>query len=85
MDLVIIQWRPVHLRVSDTSLATSLKNKQVDNKASHSGYSTKDCSIVQLSIESIGLAAGDACLKYQIYDGLLSIQDGSCLVFEYFQ
>ena len=50
--------------------------------ASHSGYSTNDGSIVQLTIENNGLAAGDACLIYQIYDDLLSIQDGSCSVFE---
>ena len=56
--------------------------EKVDSMASHSGYSTKDGSIVQLIIENSGLAAGDACLIYQIYDGLLSIQDGSCSVFE---
>ena len=56
--------------------------KKVDSMASHSGYSTKDGSIVQLSIENSGLTSGDACLIYQVYDGLLSIQDGSCSVFE---
>ena len=57
--------------------------EKVDSMASHSGYSTKDGSIVQLTIENSGLVAGGACLIYQIYDGLLSIQDGSCSVFEY--
>ena len=57
--------------------------EQVDSMASHSGYSTKDGSIVQSStIEKSGLTPGDACLIYQVYDGLLSIQDGSCSVFE---
>ena len=56
--------------------------EKVDSMASHSGYSTKDGSIVQLTIENSGLTAGDACLIYQVYDGLLSIQDGSCSVFE---
>ena len=56
--------------------------EKVDSQASHSGYSTKDGSIVQLTIENSGLSAGDACLIYQVYDGLLSIQDGSCSVFE---
>ena len=56
--------------------------EKVDSMASHSGHSTKDGSIVQLTIENSGLAAGDACLIYQVYDGLLSIQDGSCSVFE---
>ena len=56
--------------------------EKVDSMASHSGYSTKDGSIVQLTIENSGLSAGDACLIYQVYDGLLSIQDGSCSVFE---
>ena len=57
--------------------------EKVDSYAtSHSGYSTKDSSIVQLTIENSGLSAGDACLIFQVYDGLLSIQDGSCSVFE---
>ena len=56
--------------------------EKVDAMASHSGYSTKDGSIVQLTIENSGLTSGDACIIYQVYDGLLSIQDGSCSVFE---
>ena len=56
--------------------------EKVDSMASHSGYSTKDGSIVQLSIENSGLSAGDACIIYQVSDGLPSIQDGSCSVFE---
>ena len=50
--------------------------------ASHSGYITNDGIIVQLTIGNSGLVAGDACLIYQIYDGLLSIQDGNCSVFD---
>ena len=56
--------------------------EKVDSMAYHSGMSTKDGSIVQLSIENSGVTSGDACLIYQVYDGLLSIQDGSCSVFE---
>ena len=56
--------------------------EKADSMASHSGYSTKDGSIVQLSIENSGLTSSNACLIYQVYDGLLSIQDGSCSVFE---
>ena len=56
--------------------------EKVDSMASHSGYSTKDGSIVQLSIKDSGLTSGDACLMYQVYDGLLSIQYGSCSVIE---
>ena len=56
--------------------------EKVDAMASHSGYNTKDGSIVQLTVENSGLSASDACIIYQIYDGLLSIQDGSCSVFE---
>ena len=51
--------------------------ENVDSMASHSGYST-----VQLTIGNSSLVAGDACLIYQVYTGLLSIQDGSCSVFE---
>ena len=55
---------------------------QVDSMAPYSGYSTNDGTIVQLTIENSGLAAGDACIIYQVFDGILSIQDGSCSVFE---
>ena len=55
---------------------------KVDSMASHSGYATKDGSIVQLTIENSGLSAGDECIIYQVYDGLLSIQASSCSVFE---
>ena len=57
--------------------------EKVDSMVSHSGCSIKDGSIVQLTIENSGLAAGDACLIYQIYYGLMSNQDGSCSVFKY--
>ena len=56
--------------------------EKVDGQASHSGISTKDGSIVQLSVQNSGLSAGDTCLIFQVYDGLLSIRDGSCDVFE---
>ena len=56
--------------------------EKVDSMDSHSGISTKDGSIVQLNVENSGLSAGDACIIYQVYDGLLSISDGSCSVFE---
>ena len=56
--------------------------EKIDSMASHSGYSTKDGSIVQLQITNPGLSAGDTCLIYQVYDALLSIQDGNCSVFE---
>ena len=39
--------------------------EKVDSMASHSGYSTKDGSIVQLTIENSGLSAGDACLIFK--------------------
>ena len=57
--------------------------EKVDSMASHSGISTKYGSIVQISIDNSGLTSGDACLIYQVYDGLLNIQDGSCSVFEW--
>ena len=58
------------------------KFEEVDSMATHSGYSTTDGSIVLLQTEHSGLTAGDACLIYQVYDGLLSIQDGNSSVFE---
>ena len=58
------------------------KFEKVDSMASHSGYSTKDGCVVQVTIEHSGLTSGDACIIYQVYAGLLSIKDGSCSVFE---
>ena len=50
--------------------------------ASHSGISTKDGSIVQIEVNNSGLQAGDAVMLFLVYDGLLSIRDGHCEVFE---
>ena len=50
--------------------------------ASHSGISTKDGSIVQLEVNNSGLQAGDTAMIFLVYDGLLSIRDGHCEVFE---
>ena len=50
--------------------------------ATHSGISTKDGSIVQLEVNNSGLSAGDTVMIFMIYDGLLSIKDGHCEVFE---
>ena len=56
--------------------------EKVDTQASHSGFSTKDGSIVQLSIQNSGLSASDHCFIFQVYDSLLEIRDGSCSVYE---
>ena len=50
--------------------------------ATHSGISTKDGSIVQLEINNSGMQAGDTLMILLVYDGLLSINDGACEVFE---
>ena len=50
--------------------------------STHSGYSTKDGSIVQLAVNNSPLASGGTVLIHLVYDGLLSIRDGSCDVFE---
>ena len=50
--------------------------------ASHSGISTKDGSIVQLEVNNSGMQAGDTLMIFLVYDGLLSIKDGHCEVFE---
>ena len=56
--------------------------EKVDTQASHSGYSTKDGSIVQLSVQNSGLQASDHCFIFQVYDSLMEIRDGSCSVYE---
>ena len=50
--------------------------------ASHSGLSTKNGDIVQLSVQNSPLSTGDSVLVYLVYDGVMSIKDGSVDVFE---
>ena len=50
--------------------------------STHSGISTKDGSIVQLAVNNAPLPNGGQVLIHLVYDGLLSIRDGSCDVFE---
>ena len=50
--------------------------------ASHRGSSTTDGSIVQQEINNNGMQAGDTMMLFLVYDGLLSIKDGHCEVFE---
>ena len=54
----------------------------VPDQASHSSISTKDGSIVQLSVKDSGLEAGDACIIFQSHDSVMSINDGSVDVFD---
>ena len=56
--------------------------EKVDTQASHSGFSTKDGSIVQLSVQNSGLQASDHCFIFQVYDSLMEVRDGSCSVYE---
>ena len=50
--------------------------------ANHSGISAKDGNIVQLDVQNNGMQAGDTLMIFLVYDGLLSIKDGHCEVFE---
>ena len=51
--------------------------------AIHSGIiKKKDGSIVQLEVNNSGMQAGDTLMIFLLYDGLLSIKDGHCEVFE---
>ena len=50
--------------------------------ATHSGISTRDGSIVQIEVNNSNLQAGDTAMVFLVYDGLLSIKDGHCEVFE---
>ena len=52
--------------------------------ATHSGISTKDGSIVQLEVKNspCDAAGTDSVIIHMVYDGLLSIRDGSVDVFE---
>ena len=50
--------------------------------ATHSGISTRDGSVVQLEVNNSGMQAGDTLMIFLVYDGLMSIKDGHCEVFE---
>ena len=50
--------------------------------SAHSGISTKDGSIVQLSVNNAPLPNGGQVMLHLVYDGLLSIRDGTVDVFE---
>ena len=50
--------------------------------ATHTGLSTRDGSIVQLSVNNNGMQAGGTLMIFLVYDGLPSIKDGHCEVFE---
>ena len=50
-------------------------------EATHSGISTKDGSIVQLSIENAPTSNNDTMKVFMVYNGLMSIRDGFVEVF----
>eukprot|EP00969_Alexandrium_andersonii_P171321 7573381-Alexandrium_andersonii.AAC.1 len=61
----------------------SIDLEKVGNQALHSGYSTTDGSIVTIDYANTGMgAAGDFALVYLVFDGVVSIRDGSVDVFE---
>ena len=71
---------PANYRTNIYILGCNLE--KVADQAAHSGISTKDGSIVQLSVKDSGLSSGDSCIIYQIHDSLMSIRDGSVDVFD---
>ena len=61
----------------------SIDLEKVGNQALYSGYSTKDGSIVTLDCQNTGMgAAGDYALVYMVFDGIVSIRDGTVDVLE---
>ena len=56
--------------------------KAGNHGASHTGQSTKNGDIVQLSVQNSPLSNGDSVIVFMVYDGLLSIRDGTVDVFE---
>ena len=51
-------------------------------KASHIGMSTNGGSIVQLSIDNAPTSNNDTMKVFMVYNGLMSIRDGSAEVFD---
>ena len=61
----------------------SVDLEKVGNQALYSGYSTKDGSIVTLDFANTDMgAAGDYALVYMVFDGIVSIRDGTVDVLE---
>ena len=57
--------------------------EKVDTQALCNGYSTKDGSIVTLDFQNSGMGeAGDYALVYMVFDGIVSIRDGTVDVLE---
>ena len=56
--------------------------KAGNHGATHTGQSTKNGDIVQLSVQNSPLSNGDSVIVFMVYDGLLSIRDGTVDVFE---
>ena len=50
--------------------------------ATHIGFSTRDGSITAFEANNSGMQAGDTLMIFLVYDGLMSIKDGACEVFE---
>ena len=50
--------------------------------ASHSGISTKDGRIIQLSVGSAPTSNNDTMKVFMVYDGLMSIRDGFVEAFD---
>ena len=72
---------PVDFHNKKAVLAIDLE--KVGNQALYSGYSTKDGSIVTIDYANSGMGgAGDFALVYMIFDGIVSIRDGTVDVFE---
>ena len=61
----------------------SIDLEKTGNQSLYSGFSTKDGSIVTLDFKNTGMgAAGDFCLIYLCYDGIVSLRDGTVDVLE---
>ena len=72
---------PQDFHTSKAVFAVDLE--KVGNQALYSGYSTKDGSIVTVDYANSGMGgAGDFALVYMIFDGIVSIRDGTVDVFE---
>ena len=68
---------------ADTKCVYGMDLEKVGNQALYSGYSTKDGIIVALDFQNTGMgAAGDYALVYMVFDGIVSIRDGTVDVLE---
>ena len=68
--------------IQNNNFISAVDLEKVGHTGASHGISTKDGSIVQLSIENAPTSNNDMMKVFMVYDGLMSIRDGFVEVFD---